>query len=568
VSPRCEIELLGAFQVTVDGRYVDAEAWRHRRGADLVKLLALSPSHRVHRDQILDAFWPDLASDAGGANLRKALHFARRALGAEEAIAVDRDLVTLWPSADADTDVERFERSAADAIRDGDSGACSDAADLAAAELLPTDRYEPWVVPVAERIRVKRLELLRLAGRWREVVEIDPLDEEAHRELIRAALDGADRLGAIRQFDRLRSILGEELGVAPEPETVELYERILAMEGHEPVTLGERARSLLDRGLVAMNRDDLEEAESEAREARVLAVEGGLGRELGEASALLGMIAHQRGNWMQVFRDEFVEVVRGRPELAGFVFEAHLCLAEFSLYGPGGHKGVAAFAQGLLEQAEKLESIHGRALATLMIGETELLSGRLAAAEDALSLAELLHREAQADSGRVLCIQRLAEVDVARERRDRAERSLRDALETAEGTPLSSHLVVRVYGGLIGASDGSAVLEEADAALHGLAVCEPCSMGYLVGAAKASAMHGDLAGARGYLDRAERIAGMWRGGAWQAGVWEARATLRQAEGDPAKAAALFIEAADMFASVGHPLAEARCRAAVLAAERS
>jgi hypothetical protein len=87
-------------------------------------------------------------------------------------------------------------------------------------------------------------------------------------------------------------------------------------------------------------------------------------------------------------------------------------------------------------------------------------------------------------------------------------------------------------------------------------------MGYLVSAAMASARSGDLAAARGYLDRAERIAGMWQGGSWQASVWEARAVLRRAEGDPRKAAALFAEAADLFAAVGRPVAEARCRAAM------
>src|SRR5207244_13538675 len=96
VGSRCTIELLGGFRVTVDDRPVPPESWR-RRGADLVKLLALAATQRLHREQVIDALWPDLPPDQGGANLRKAIHFARRALGTEEALGTERTLVALWP---------------------------------------------------------------------------------------------------------------------------------------------------------------------------------------------------------------------------------------------------------------------------------------------------------------------------------------------------------------------------------------------------------------------------------------------------------------------------------------
>ena len=59
---------------------------------------------------------------------------------------------------------------------------------------------------------------------------------------------------------------------------------------------------------------------------------------------------------------------------------------------------------------------------------------------------------------------------------------------------------------------------------------------------------------------------MWQGGPWRAAVWEARAQVRLAEGEGRQAVALFTEAADLFAGVGHRLSEARCRAAAQAAE--
>ena len=49
----------------------------------LVKLLALAPGYRLHREQVMDALWPDLAPEAAAGNLRKAVHF-RKTLAYEE----------------------------------------------------------------------------------------------------------------------------------------------------------------------------------------------------------------------------------------------------------------------------------------------------------------------------------------------------------------------------------------------------------------------------------------------------------------------------------------------------
>src|SRR4029078_8558885 len=53
------INLLGGFAATVDGARVADNGWRLRKARELVKLLALAPGHRVHREQAMDALWPD-----------------------------------------------------------------------------------------------------------------------------------------------------------------------------------------------------------------------------------------------------------------------------------------------------------------------------------------------------------------------------------------------------------------------------------------------------------------------------------------------------------------------------
>src|SRR5687768_9530465 len=96
---RVEITLLGRFHVRVDGVDADADAWRRRHAAGLVKLLALEPSRRLHREQVIDALWPDDAVDEAAPKLHKAAHFARRGLGAPGGIVLRGESVALFPDA-------------------------------------------------------------------------------------------------------------------------------------------------------------------------------------------------------------------------------------------------------------------------------------------------------------------------------------------------------------------------------------------------------------------------------------------------------------------------------------
>src|SRR3712207_3303748 len=72
--------LLGGFRISVGSRTVEDDAWRLRRAAALVKLLALAAGHRLHREQAMDLLWPDLGKKAASNNLRQTLHTARRIL--------------------------------------------------------------------------------------------------------------------------------------------------------------------------------------------------------------------------------------------------------------------------------------------------------------------------------------------------------------------------------------------------------------------------------------------------------------------------------------------------------
>lgn len=312
----CSIQLLGGFLVTVDGDTVAADAWRHRRGADLVKLLALAPGHTLHREEVMAALWPDLDAEAAAANLRKAIHYARRALGGFHAIAAGPALLELWPGGSLAVDVVRFEAAAGEALTSGRGTEA--AAELCSGDLLPAERYAEWTEPRREHLRFLCLELWRAASRWERVLDVDRSNEEAHRALMQKYLLAGDRQAAIRQFQRLREVLRADLGVGPDEETVALFEKAIALAGPEPPTLAERAQALIARGLVAWNGRELQQAQRLAENARQLAVENHLVRELGEASTLLGLVAFAEGRWMERFRTEFGDALHGTPEETAF----------------------------------------------------------------------------------------------------------------------------------------------------------------------------------------------------------------------------------------------------------
>ena len=86
-SGAVRIGLLGGFSVSVGDRKVDESAWRLRKAASLMKLLALAPGHRLHRERAMDLLWPELGLRAASNNLRQTLHVARRTLHPDPQIA-------------------------------------------------------------------------------------------------------------------------------------------------------------------------------------------------------------------------------------------------------------------------------------------------------------------------------------------------------------------------------------------------------------------------------------------------------------------------------------------------
>ena len=364
------------------------------------------------------------------------------------------------------------------------------------------------------------------------------------------AVADLDQVPGLRARLARAALLSGDLGSAEE-----------ALAGLDPSGGPDDGAILLARGMLAYFAGDLDGADAAVQAARTIALAPGAPNRLLDVITLQGMIAHNRGEWFDRLRRE-LRATSENPQLAGAVFDSHLCVAEYLLYGPTPYEEVLALTRQLRDQAERAGVRRGVAFAVTVAGEAALLAGDLDAARADLVDALALHVELAADTGTAHTLQRLAEVELAAGDRRAAERLLRRALPLARWSPLARHLLQRIYGTLIAAAPDAvtalAVVDEAAGTLDEPFACIFCQVMIAVPASIACVEGGRPEEARTWLAQAQRSAAAWQGTAWQGAVAEAEAYLMRAEGDDAAADRLLTGAVELFTIAGQPLDAQRC----------
>jgi tetratricopeptide (TPR) repeat protein len=319
---------------------------------------------------------------------------------------------------------------------------------------------------------------------------------------------------------------------------------------------------LVTRGMISYISGDLDGAEEAARQARELVGRGERSWQVLDGVALQGLLAHNRGEWFERMRYE-LQATRDTPELATSVFDSHLCVAEYLLYGPTPYEEVLQLADDLRRSGERSGALRAVAFARAVAGEAALLAGDLDLAEQELTDAVDAHRDIGAQAGEALALQRLAEVRLARGDREAAVVLLRESLAKARWSMLAPHLLQRIFGTLIRAAsdpdEARSIVDQAEATLADEDHCHFCQVMYSLPAAIACADVGDLDDARRHLQLGEQSAATWEGTSWPAALLEARSHVARAEGDHDEADRLLAEAGQRFAEAGQPLDAERCR---------
>ena len=117
-------------------------------------------------------------------------------------------------------------------------------------DYLLEDLYEDWTMVERERLANAYMDMLdRLAasylvsGRVRESVgacyrglKKDRCHENSHRLLMTCYARMGQRAKAIRQYRLCESVMGQEYGTSPSPETRSLYENLLGGPTRAPAT--------------------------------------------------------------------------------------------------------------------------------------------------------------------------------------------------------------------------------------------------------------------------------------------------------------------------------------------
>jgi len=248
--PALTLLTLGRLSVARDGVPVPEAAFGRQKARALLGVL-LAAQGPVHRERIADWLWPDSAPEQAFAGLRVALHGLRRGLAPEleanapgspvvaegETVRLALDEHDEWDvgtfldivrarSPDPEEEIRRLERAEA----------------LYLGPFLPEWPYADWAEPTRRELEERSREVLeRLAAvlasvrrlheairRYRRLVSAEPEREAWHRALMSCYAQAGERAQALRQYHACRTVLRREQGVAPGPETTDLYRRILA----------------------------------------------------------------------------------------------------------------------------------------------------------------------------------------------------------------------------------------------------------------------------------------------------------------------------------------------------
>ncbi|HXH22143.1 MAG TPA: AAA family ATPase [Dehalococcoidia bacterium] len=289
------ISVLGRFELRHSGRLALDGSWSRRRALSLIKVLAVAPEHRLHREQLLELLWPEADPAAALNSLHKSLHYIRSALanrGVHDALVSLRgEAVGLAPGTEVDAD--RFRDLARRALAAGDTALLESATASYGGDLLPEDVFEDWTAAPREELRGLVAEVLLALARARAAVgglaaaiealqrllRSDPLHEEAHLLLMELYAASGSRHRALRQYQALRDALRDGLQAEPSAAARTLYERLLGSS--EPAGGEDKSLPLPSRGQARRPGPLLgREREMEAAESALEAAIGGAGRAL------------------------------------------------------------------------------------------------------------------------------------------------------------------------------------------------------------------------------------------------------------------------------------------------
>jgi DNA-binding SARP family transcriptional activator len=252
--PRVPVRLvtLGGFSVRRGDAPIPEAAFRRRKARAVLAALACARGP-VHRERLVDWFWPELPVERGLAALYTTLHALRRALepglgrGARSGLVVGEGEAYRLVLGDLDSwDAAEFLALARTALDPRSGGARIERLETAEAAyggpFLPEWPYEDWalerraeVEEANQRVLAALADALMAASRpdaavsrYQRLLALEPEREGWHRGLMRAYAATGELALALRQYHACRAALRHGQGTEPGRETRALYSALLS----------------------------------------------------------------------------------------------------------------------------------------------------------------------------------------------------------------------------------------------------------------------------------------------------------------------------------------------------
>jgi DNA-binding SARP family transcriptional activator/predicted ATPase len=254
---RLSAALSGSFSVTLNG---EPAAFATDRSRALFAYLVVEADIPHRREMLAGLLWPEYPDSDARKNLSQTLVRMRRAIDDYHADPpyLQTTAKTIQFKSDlAELDINRFQTLITDCEGHhhpdiGNRANCiqklEEAAELYRGNFLEgfflpdSQLFEEWLLSKREQLHQQAMGLFhRLASHYenqavyaraREYahrkLKLEPWQEEAHRQIMRAYSLEGNRSGALAQYELCVRLLENELGVEPEPQTTSLYEQIKA----------------------------------------------------------------------------------------------------------------------------------------------------------------------------------------------------------------------------------------------------------------------------------------------------------------------------------------------------
>jgi DNA-binding SARP family transcriptional activator len=243
---KARIQLCGRFVVDIDGSRIE-DTLPGRRGRVLFAYLVLNRGRPLPREELLRVGWGDDAPAETRNALSVLLSKLRHSLGAGR-LRGRTEIELLLPQAtfvDVEAALEGAHR-AESCIAEGRWAEAWGPAGIAyhvATRPFLTGLDAPWIDEWRRRleeVRLRGLESFAAAGlglggpalaqaeeRARMLTALAPYRETGHRILIEALERRGNVAEALRAYERLRTLLRDELGIAPSPTLQAVHRRLL-----------------------------------------------------------------------------------------------------------------------------------------------------------------------------------------------------------------------------------------------------------------------------------------------------------------------------------------------------